>query len=151
MTVLGDFFPGDDVRDHIERQLTPGRVLYLWCNFIDPPKNKYVVLLWKRKNCLLFMINSNIVRFIQADEHLRSLQIKLKVTEYGFLDYDSWINCMDVKSIALEEIQKQLMQDVSRIKDELTLETREQVRMVVGTAQTISPLHKKLIMSSLQI
>ncbi len=151
MTVLGDFFPDDDVRDHIERQLAPGRVLYLRCEFISPAKDKYLVLLSKESKCLLFMINSKIARFIQADKHLLACQVKLDASKYGFLDHDSWLNCIDVKSMLLEEIQKQLVQDLSRIKGELNSETIIQIRKAVQQAQTLSPAHKKRILASLTI
>jgi hypothetical protein len=44
MDRLGDVFPEHEKQAHLDRQLTAGRVLYLFCEFTDPPKEKYLVL-----------------------------------------------------------------------------------------------------------
>lgn len=41
---LGDPFPLEERRKHIQARLTPGRVLLLHCDFTTPPKDKFLVL-----------------------------------------------------------------------------------------------------------
>lgn len=95
MATLGDYFPQKEKEQYIDEHLQPGQILYLFCDFTTPPKEKYLVLACPGQNPLLFMINSEIHPFITARPELSKCQIKLDASEYE-LDHDSYINCSKV-------------------------------------------------------
>ena len=150
MATLGDYFPQKEKDQYIDEHLHPGQILYLFCDFTTPPKEKYLVLACPGQNPLLFMINSEIHPFIAARPELCKCQIKLDASEYEF-DHDSYINCSKVIDEFSEEgIYRQLGRDVSRIKNVLTPKTKQDVIQVVSAARTIKKHVKTLIIQALQ-
>lgn len=92
MTSLGDYFPEEDKEKYVDRGLKPGQVLYLFCGFTQPPKDKYLLLLCCTDPPMVFVINSQIPRFVKARPELLSSQVQLSPADYPFLDHDSfWI------------------------------------------------------------
>ena len=150
MGKLGDFFPGHEKQKHVAGHLEPGQVLCLFCEFTTPQKDKYLVLACPGERSLFFVINSQIPEFAQARKALRSCQIKLSVSDYPFLDHDSYANCAEVRVVSKAEIERQLLNDVGRIKGKLNATTRKRIVKVVQSAKTISKEHKKLIVEALK-
>ena len=149
MARLGDFFPEDDKFDHLTAQLTPGRVVRLFCNFTNPPKDKFVALLCPGMDFLVFVINSRIHPFISARPKLLACQVRLKAADYSFLKHDSYLDCSQVIALADVQVREQLSNDMSRIGDRLTTVTSEQIICAVQNAPTISPKHKHMIETAL--
>ncbi|MBM3471639.1 MAG: hypothetical protein FJX75_00020 [Armatimonadetes bacterium] len=114
---LGDHFAPEDRREHVRRQLVPGQVLYLDCDFTTPPKPKYAVVVCTDPEPLLFLVNSRINPFIQRHPDLLAGQVPLKAADYPFLRHDSFLDCSEVKRFADPgEIAGQLLADLSRIR-----------------------------------
>jgi hypothetical protein len=42
MAKLGDYLPHKEKGQYIETHLKPGQILYLFCDFTTPPKEKYL-------------------------------------------------------------------------------------------------------------
>jgi len=151
MAKLGDFFPEAERAHSVARSLKPGQIVYLYCAFITPPKDKYLLLLCRSAPPLLFMINSRIPAFVQARENLRQCQVRLDPADYSFLDHESWLDCSRViNQFDDEEIVNQVMQDSGRVKGPLKRSTKDQVARAVERARTISTADKSLIVSSLR-
>jgi hypothetical protein len=148
---LGDFFPKHKKQEYIDRQLKPGQVLYLQCEFINPQKDKYLVLACPGTRPLLFIINSKIPPFIEKHPDLHKCQVKLCASDYSFLDHDSFVDCAKVIDYFDEsEIRQQVLDDVGRIKGELNTATRKAIIKAVHNAKSITPRHKRLIVDSLK-
>lgn len=153
MGVLGDLFPDREKQSYVDRRLTPGRVLYLFCRFTDPPKDKYLLLLSSgvTPRSLLFLINSRIHPYIQRHPDLLNCQVLLGASDYSFLSHDSFIDCSRViDHFDCSAIRDQLVNDIGRIKGELHRDTRREIIQVVQVARTVSPHHKRLIVQSLK-
>ena len=151
MPSLGDFLPQLDKEEYIGRHLKPGQVLYLFSQFTRPPKEKYLVLACPGSTSLLFVINSRIHPFIAKRPELNQAQIKLSVSNYPFLEHDSFINCSEVIDAFDEtDIKNQLLSDLGRIKGELNVDTKQAIIQVVQKAKTISKQHKTLIINALK-
>ena len=153
MGVLGDRFPDRQIQSYVGRCLNPGRVLYLFCGFTTPPKDKYLVLLCPRvtPRPLLFFINSRIRPYIQRHPDLLNCQVLLEASHYSFLSHDSFIDCSKViDRFDCSAIRSQLVNDIGRIKGELDRDTKREIIQVVQLARTISPHHKRLIIESLK-
>jgi len=125
--------------------------LYLYCEFVVPPKNKFLLLVCRSDPPLLFMINSKIPEFVQQKPDLLSCQVKLCSSDYNFLSHDSFINCSEIINRFSEEaIINQVLSDVGRIKGEINQTTRNEIIGVVKRARTISEYEKALIIRSLE-
>ena len=149
MPTLGDFFSEDKKREHIARSLKPGQIFYLFCNFTSPQKEKYLILICSEPKHLFFLINSEIHPFIKKRSELNQCQVSLKQNDHNFLDHDSFIDCIDVKEFHLEEIENQILVDMSRIKGTANQQVIDNIIAAVKTTKTIIPRHKKWILDSL--
>jgi len=150
---LGDLFPEGERQEHVSRSRTSGRVLYLFCGFTSPPKEKYVVVVGfdAQQRPLLFIINSDIHPFIRRHPDLLNCQVRLSASDYGFLDHDSFADCSEViDDFDYQTINEQLILDTGRIKGELSEDTKKEIARVVQAARTIISEHKGLILKSLE-
>lgn len=150
MTVLGDRFPENVRRELAVGQLTAGRVLYLRCDFTNPPKEKYIVVVAPEDPPLILIVNSNVAAFINAQPDLKNCQVTLRAADYDFLRHDSFLDCSKTfDSMSRDEIVGQLVADFSRIKGELSVAARGKVLGAVRQARTISAAHKRRILAVL--
>ena len=150
MARLGDHFPAEQQQEHITRHLTPGRVLYLFCDFTNPPKEKYLALVCPGPVPLFFVVNSGISTYIQSRPERRTCQVSLPASDHDFLAHDSFLDCSEVVPDLREaEVRRQLVGDIGRIKGELSEAAKAQVISVVQTAHTISAAHKRAIEQAL--
>ncbi len=70
MGKLGDHFPPEQKQGYIDRHLVAGQVLYLFCHFTEPPKEKYLVLVCAGTEPLLFVVNSSVPPFVRRARKL---------------------------------------------------------------------------------
>ncbi len=148
---IGDSAPLPLKESFVDRHKRAGQVLYLLCPFTDPAKDKYLVLVHPRPGPLLFRINSGIRPYVENRSNLKDCQVQIKASEYEFLTHDSYIDCSQViYSFTEADITEQLLADISRVKGQLAITTREKLIAVVQKAPTISPRYKKRIIASLQ-
>ena len=150
MPTVGNYLPQDDKEDHVARSLTPGRVLYLLCDFTKPKKNKYLILAVPGEKSLLLVINSNIPRFVSRNPELLRSQVKISSSDHPFLDHDSYANCAEVKEVSRKDLVEQLLQDTSNIKGEISTEAKAEIVRVVKGARTVPAAYKKLIAEALE-
>lgn len=100
---------------------------------------------------MLFVINSRVSEFIKSQPDLLQSQIPLNVSDYAFLDHDSFLNCSEVIAKFDEAgIRQQVEAEVGRLKGELNATTKANIIEVVRFAKTISGKHKRLIIEALQ-
>lgn len=150
MTSLGDYFPEEDREKYVDRGLKSGQVLYLFCEFTHPPKDKYLLLACYTDPPLLFVVNSQIPRFVQARPELLASQVKLSPRDYPFLEHDSFLDCSNViNSLDEDAIRNQLLADLSRLKGEVHQRTKAQIIEAVRRSRTVSEADRELIVHSL--
>ena len=150
MGKLGDHFPSDARRNHVHRQLKPGQVLYLDCDFTTPPKPKFAVLVCADPESLLFLVNSRVNAFVERRPDLLACQLRLKATDYPFLRHDSFLDCAEVRRFAdPEAVAGQLVADLTRTKGELTEDTVGSLLGIVRASRTLSRVHKRAIEAAL--
>ena len=88
MSSLYDRMSPNDKWNYLKKQLIPSVILYLFCDFTNPPKPKYLVLTCRGKIPLFFIINSKISDFIKS-RSLETTQMLVHASDYSFLDHDS--------------------------------------------------------------
>ena len=151
MGILGDLFPEHERQKYIGSHLEPGQVLFLFCKFTNPQKEKYLVVVCTGKRPFLLIINSRIHPFIAKRPDLLKCQVKLSASDYDFLDHDSFVDCSKViDHFRDSEIREQLLADIGRVKGELNAYTISDVVRAVQSAKTISAHHKNKIVDSLK-
>lgn len=137
--LLGDALSPDDRLRHVRTSLVPGRILHLHCNFTTPPKSKFVVLISIRPVLIIFVANSNINAWLQARPDLRDRQVTLHQQNHSYLKHDSFLNCTEaIRQMDFEEIERQLLKDMSNIKDVITAAERQAVLYAVKECRTLS-------------
>ena len=148
---LGNSFPKTEKNEYVNRQLKGGQVLYLFCGFTNPRKEKYLVLACPGSKPLLFIINSRIHPFVAKHPHLLKCQVKLEASDYRFLHHDSFVDCSKVIDFFHDsQIRGQILDDISRVKGELSTNSKRKIIQAVQSAKTVSPKHKRKIISSLK-
>lgn len=149
MTV-GAFFSEGARREYAVRHLTPGRVLYLTCDFTKPPKEKFIVVATPDEPPLLLVVNSSVRPFVSSRPYLAVCQVTLEASDHAFLARDSFLDCSEViDSMSNEDLLGQLSSDPARVKGEVSASARTRIVEAVRQARTISPLHKGRILAVL--
>ncbi|MDP2303308.1 MAG: hypothetical protein Q8N03_12885 [Ignavibacteria bacterium] len=147
---LGDNFPPALKEQQINNSISSGKVLKLFCPFTKPPKEKYLLLISINPTVCVFIINSEINLFVQSKYDLQEAQVLIKKNDYNFLDHDSYIACNEViEYFSLEEIKKQLSQDISRIKGKITPSTRNHILISTNNCRALSKIEKRKIVESM--
>lgn len=154
MPNLGNFFPDDSKRQFVSQRMIPGVVLYLFCAFIHRPKEKFLALAFVSEgdnSLLTLLINSEITSYAQERPYLLNCQVLISASEYSFLDHDSYIDCANViDHFDCRKVESELLDNLDRIKGNLSATTRADLLTAVQGARTISPYHKRLIVNALQ-
>jgi hypothetical protein len=123
--------------------------IYAWhiylcerCNLSEPPKDKWVVTVCKRKDSIWgFFINSDIPRFIQASPALAKSQVKVSPGDYDFLKYESFVGCNDLKSFFASELKQPKKRPLKTTTKDLILEA-------VKESVTIDPERIKILLDN---
>lgn len=150
MVALGDHFPAGAVKDHVTKQLTPGRVIRIPVVFPQVTKPKFLVLVGEKDPDLLtFIVNSEINPFIANKPALAQCQVSIDQASHPFLSHDSHLACHDVLVLSKADVLKALTADISAIKGEISQGVRDQVVAAVKFAKTLDPTTKQLIIESL--
>lgn len=151
MTSMGDMFPpGFERAFAANRELKVGDVLYLHCDFTTPPKNKYLVVCCCDP-LLVLIINSEINEFILSRPHLLECQVDVAQSDHLFLDWDSFINCIEAHAaFDLEVVKEQISHSYREtVRGEIADYCMREVYLAVGRSKTMQRKHKRLILEAL--
>ena len=99
----------------IKSAIIPGQILHLHCNFTNPPKPKFIIIV-STKPLLFVLVNSEINKFKWKMSYLLSAQVKMNQSDYKFFDDDSYIDCSeDLDKFSFDEIKSQLNKDYNNV------------------------------------
>lgn len=150
--MLGDKFPPDFMAKFSQKRgISPGDVLFLHCDFTTPPKMKYMVVVCCEP-LLVLLINSDIRPFIARREALLACQVEIPEATHQFLEWDSFVNCIEAHSaFNLEEIKERVAADYGNIlKGRITNERMRAVRIAVNDSPVMELGNKKIILQALE-
>lgn len=140
-------------KEEIKASIKPGYILHVFCDFLENPDFKFVVVLHvDRENgiLLIFVVNSKIPPFIENDAHLKMGQVPLEKAVYTFFDHDSFLNCTEVRDgLDIDFTVDHLLETPKDHKGELQDTEKKKIISFVKIAQTISDDEKALIIESL--
>lgn len=148
---FGDNLPPNEKDRYIRSKIAPGQIFYLFCATSDKTKkDKFLVVAACSEPLLFFVINSDINSFKKLRPHLIPLQIEIDPSNYPFLDHKSYIDCSKtVEWFTEDEIVNQVIQDMGRIKTELTRETRNKICQEIRSSRVFPLIEKDTIISDL--
>lgn len=147
--VIGDQFPTEQKLQYIRKQLIPGVVFYLFCDFTIPhPKDKFLLLTCVNPKLLFFVINSRINQFIQEQQHLLRCQVQLDMANHTFLKHDSYIDCTTAYSISRDDVEDQLSEDMSRVKGKITGTVKDNLIVAVQGCIVLPKREKRWILEA---
>jgi hypothetical protein len=111
------------------------------CNASNPPKDKFVVILYKdRDSAWGFFINSAIHPFIQRNEELLVAQVEIAPPTYPFLKHTSYIGCHELKQFYGWDLRRKL--------SSIEPATKQTILDVVKQSTTLSEAQKDQILNS---
>lgn len=145
---IADYLSPEQKYNYIDNRLSPGVELFLPCDFPENPHPKHMILLHKADTPLFFFINSEINDFINQRQHFKDCQVEIKRNpNHTFLDYDSWLNCAEIKNLfSLDEVFNLLFEDLDRIEGDVDSHIRQEIcRIMHKKPKTISYVHRKII------
>jgi hypothetical protein len=148
--LLGDDFPPELKDQIIVNSITPGQVLKLFCSFTNPPKEKFLLVVSVNPAICIFIINTSIHPFIKSKYDLLESQVLIKKEDYQFLDHDSYIACHEIiNHFSMDEIRKQIQLDISRIKEKINANTRNNILIAIDKCRALSKVEKDIVINGL--
>ena len=148
--VLGARFPEHERLASVRRQLTPWRVIRLFCHLTSPAKDKFLVIGRVGPDVHVLVINSRLANYVLAGPDLKRSQVRLDATGHTFLRTDSFLDCGQVYLVAAEDIERQLIEDMSRIRGQASVQVRPAVLEAIRTSRTLTRQQKRQLLSSLE-
>lgn len=125
-------------------------MLFLFCDFTTPPKEKFLILVSINCGLLFFVVNSEINSFKQSSPDILESQVKLARKEHSFLKHDSWIDCSRViRHLSAAEILQQIQSKLGSLKGTVAEPVRKQIRQVVSDSRTLENRFKAAILQDL--
>jgi hypothetical protein len=110
------------------------------CRHTIPHKLKFVFIVCEDIECMGFLVNKGIGRFISQRPSMLQCQVVLKKADYHFLFNDSYLDCSQLYPFDDEELAIQIGQVLD--------ETKQEIKEVVSQAKTIPELYRNLISNS---
>jgi hypothetical protein len=149
--VIGDQFPQNTRLEAVRRGIYPGSVLYLYCPFTHPPKDKFLLVACVEPILNLFVINSEIPDFVQKRPHLKRCQVKMDVASHPFLTHDSYIDCKDaIISITREHAEEQIYNEMNRLKGNIKEPVKEKVIAAIKSCEKLKPQNVTWILAAFE-
>lgn len=151
MSSLADLFPVSFRSSFTSDKLVPGNVIYWFCDFVTPHKNKYLVIACVEPDLLVLIINSEIHQYIQNRPELLACQVDVPQIDHSFLDWDSVVCCVDAKdAIKLNDLKEAITSRYTEVfKGRLQDYCIRGVIEAVGNSPTISKGNKRMIIEAL--
>jgi hypothetical protein len=146
---IGDSFPLEKRKAYVERNLKAWSVIYLYCESISPPHDKFLLIVSASPYVLYFFINTEPYELAKSNPKMKETQVPIDVKEHPFLSYDSFIDCSRLLSLPTYEVERQLVADVGRVKGVISDAIQAKVLEAVRKNRVMSPRKKKMILEQL--
>ncbi len=135
----------------IANNLRVGSVIYKFCDFTTPPKNKFMVVASLDPRLLILMINSEVNQFY-IERGLDHFHVLVPFTDHDFLTHDSYTNCVEAHTaFDYSQMRQEVINNYNDIfKGWLTDECLESVYHAVKNNTVIRRGHQKEIITSIE-
>lgn len=143
---LGDLFPDDFKNDFAKRNIDVGKALLIKIEDFVINYPKYIILVANNNDetvMAFVVINSEVNENIFPTPYLKSLHVSIDKAKHPFLDYDSYVNCSEVKEFNRDDIFEFLKQNPERAVGNVDSETLNLIKTTLSNATTIPPFIKR--------
>ena len=146
---IADLLPPAERKEYIDRQLQPWRILYLFCPFTRPPKEKFLLLIETNPVFTFFVIGSRVARLFEAKPRMKCTQVPIDAASHPCLSHDSMVDCSRTWAIAGEEVWQQLMASTERIKGIISPPLKSLIIEAINKNPRMTPFEKRTILKRL--
>jgi len=143
---LGDFFPEDLKQKFAERNIDIGQSILIKIDNFNINYDKYIVLIGFDKDnidCGAVVINSEINENLFPTNYLKSLHVEIDVQNHSFLEYNSFINCSEIKTYQKQQLIDFLKTNPERLVGNIGIDVLKKVHLTLMSARTITNFEKK--------
>lgn len=150
---LGDKFSLGQKLASVQRQFGAGIVITLFCDFINEPKFKWILIVAaQREYPLFFFINTDKPPMARHQPEIDNQQLRLEKAVEPFLDHDSWLDCSTVyDNFEIGEIEEALVSKIELIKGFISKQTVEAILDLIMDADSLEPRHMNAISTELSV
>ncbi|UZO81511.1 type II toxin-antitoxin system PemK/MazF family toxin [Aquimarina sp. ERC-38] len=137
---LGDLFPDDLKQKFAERNIDIGKSILIKIEDIDVNYPKYVIIVSKNNNEFLLayvIINTEVNENVFPTPYLKSLHVLIDKQNHSFLDYDSYVNCSEIRTFNKQDIINFLIKNPERAVGNVSENVLKAIHTTISTARTI--------------
>jgi hypothetical protein len=122
--------------------VTRGTILHGSFDNVDHPK--FFVIIGENSEQLVgfFFINSDIHESIKKKQAQFAMQMPIKMSDYDFLRYNSFIGADKIKTISKDKVISDISNKITQIKGNLTQEDLSMLLDVVRASKLFSKIEK---------
>ncbi|WP_141213448.1 hypothetical protein [Pseudomonas mandelii] len=133
------------------RNLRVGSVVYTWCDFCTPPKNKYLLVVSLSPRLLVLVINSEINQFYVVKGQ-QQFHVLVPQAEHPFLQHNSHACCIEaIEAFDLTFMHASLLANYSAFhRGHITSRCLKDVYDAVQTQKIMRKVYKAEIVSALE-
>ncbi len=133
----------------------PGHIVLLFCDWLS--KSKYFLVAGLddkhgEESPFLLFISTDKLKLALSNPAIDSDFLRIKRSEYTFLDHDSWLDCGDVcQKFNWQTIEYQFQQCVGKPCGKILLSTRDEIVKRVGNSERLSTRQQLIISEALSM
>jgi hypothetical protein len=143
---LGDYFPKENTKAYVERNIKVGTVIKLYVSDTKPPKEKRFIIIGFTEDKLTLAsiyINSEINTKINWSIEQQALQVELDAIGRGYLSKKSYVDCSKFIARDASDIKEKLLKRPEAIIGNLSKPDLELILNTLKGATTINGKLKK--------
>lgn len=142
---LGELFPESLRRRFAEENIEVGKALLIKIEHFKINYPKYIILVAQditEQLVAYVIINTEINKNVFPTPYLRSLHVRINQEKHDFLDYDSFVNCSELRTFNRQELIGFLMEKPERALGKVDGKILKKIISTLSSAKTI-PLYLK--------
>jgi hypothetical protein len=121
-----------------------GTILHRYFNNTIPPKSKFFVVIGENENNIVgfFFVNTDINNYLKHNRLYFDMQMSVKRSVYGFLNYDSFIDAHELKLIDKTLLHNEITSGNTTFKGCLTRDDIELLLNALRESKLFSSIEK---------
>lgn len=147
MSSLGSMFPSEFREEYASEGLKPGAVVRCFCDFIENPKLKYMLVVSVDPKLMILMINTTPTEYIRNRPKLFRCWVYLD--GYPFFDYGSYADCVDAHdSWQVDFLKDEVSKNPDTLKGTISDEDLVLIYEAVSDSPRMVRRDKRIIMNA---
>ena len=143
---LGNLFPDDLRRNFAERNIHIGKAILIEIEDFELNYPKYILIVSKNEeeHILAYVtINTEINENKFPTPYLKSLHVIIDKENHSFLEYDSYVNCSEIRVFNRQNVIDFLINNPHRAVGNVSEAVLRKIHLLLSTSKTIEPYLKR--------